>query len=108
MQGVKAGYPKNIKCLECGKMTVAKTPMKQLCSIQCFRAKDWKRPETRLRVIFNAIRSRCNDISDVGYARYGGRGITSSWDSLDAFRADMLASYLVARTVLGDNVQIDR
>lgn len=63
----------------------------------CCKACDCKSANQRIRArppeyrIWSHLRHRCNNLKDVHYHRYGGRGISvcDRWDSFDAFLSDM-------------------
>lgn len=47
----------------------------------------------RLFKIYVCIMHRCNDVRDISYSRYGGRGIKCEWINVEDFIKDMWASY---------------
>jgi len=68
-----------------------------------------KKSKTRFYYIWRSMRSRCNNIKNDSYARYGGRGIVvqDRWMEFSNFYDDIIQVYLEAG---GDKsgVQIDR
>lgn len=50
---------------------------------------------TRIYVIWNGIKERCNNKNSTGYKNYGGRGITydGKWNKFENFYTDMICGY---------------
>ena len=55
------------------------------------RARTHGNSKTLLYAVWNAMRQRCENANDAGYANYGGRGIEvcEAWKVFEVFRADM-------------------
>lgn len=47
----------------------------------------------RLYSIWQQINSRCNNLTDKAYHRYGGRGIKVEWQDFDQFYLDMVETH---------------
>mgnify|MGYP001569191443 CR=1 FL=1 len=59
--------------------------------------------------VYTSIKSRCNNLKDIEYHRYGGRGIKYIWKSFEEFTNDMHKSYLAHVEKFGEKqTQIDR
>lgn len=65
--------------------------------------------KTRFERIWRCMKNRCEYLGDVGYKRYGGRGIKIEWDSFYDFIADMYPSYKTHVNEFGEKeTTIDR
>lgn len=59
--------------------------------------------------IYQTIRARCNNPSNISYIRYGEVGIKCSWNSFNEFKNDMYKSYQTHIEKFGEKqTQIDR
>ena len=73
--------------------------------------RNWFRPESRLKYIWQAMKRRCNNPEAYGYQRYGARWIKVERKSFKDFYKDMAPWYIAHVTEYGywrKNVQIDR
>jgi hypothetical protein len=58
--------------------------------------------------VFNGARCRCTDPTKQDYSRYGGRGLTFSWDNYLDFKRDMYESYLVHKKEHPKDTSLER
>lgn len=55
----------------------------------------------RLHATWLSINRRCNDVGQISYHRYGGRGIKVEWQDFDSFFTDMYPTF-------SENLTLDR
>lgn len=64
--------------------------------------------ERRFYNVWQSAKKRCNNPNDAGYVNYGSRGIKCLWETYEAFKHDMWASYNAHRETYPDDTSIDR
>lgn len=58
---------------------------------------------TRFYKIWRGLLSRCNNINDPFFHRYGERGVRNEWSSFELFRDDMYKKYRAHASAYGEN-----